>query len=247
MGLLLINRRRMRVASILVRTALLAAIVLYVQGADEETDCEKMVCKDTMFAHVNYKAQKKEDGTCFCAPYFTEGPCKDMKCKDGWLATEGNETAPEDKKCECINPCYGKQCTPPYLAVIDYTRQTEGNCKCVWPGDLHVPLNANQTEVAHDADECDKMVCDTKFGFLKYKPEKVNGECKCVAHYQSGPCKDQVCPDGYLVLETKDGKCGCSNPCEGMVCEPPSTPMIDYIRETEALCKCVEVNNHPDL
>merc|ERR1712054_68259 len=237
----------MRVASILVRTALLAAIVLFVQGAEEETDCEKMVCKDTMFGHVNYKAQKKEDGTCYCAPYFTEGPCKDMKCKDGWLATEGNETAPEDKKCECINPCYGKQCTPPYLAVIDYTRQTEGNCKCVWPGDLHVPLNANVTH-PEDADECDKMVCDTKFGFLKYKPEKINdGECKCVPHYDSGPCKDQVCPDGYLVLENKEGKCGCSNPCEGMVREPPSTPMIDYLRETEALCKCVEVGNHPDL
>ena len=69
-----------------------------------------------------------------------------MKCKDGWLATESNETdvrcwflalhlgvgTPCDvlpdrqvsqRKCECINPCYGKQCTPPYLAVIDYTRQ----------------------------------------------------------------------------------------------------------------------------
>merc|ERR1711881_586556 len=177
----------------MMRVALLAAIMLCAVRADEatslsesdETDCEKMVCKDTMFG--------------------------DMKCKDGWLATESNETDVSQRKCECINPCYGKQCTPPYLAVIDYTRQTDGNCKCVWPGDLHVPLNANATTESDD--ECGKMVCDTKFGFLKYKPEKVNEECKCVAHYTEGPCKDQVCPDGYLVLESKDGKCGCSNPC----------------------------------
>ena len=30
-------------------------------------------------------------------------------------------------------------------AVIDYTRQTEGSCKCVWPGDMHVPLPKNET------------------------------------------------------------------------------------------------------
>jgi len=228
------------------RSALAAALFCIVAGvALAEEDCDKMVCKDTLYGHVNYKAAKKPDGTCACVPYFLDGPCKDMKCKDGWLATVNNET----DKCECINPCYGKQCTPPYLAVIDYTRQTEGSCKCVWPGDMHVPLPKNETSGGTEVeagDECSKMVCDTKFGFLKYKPEKQNGECKCLPFYKDGPCKDQVCPDGYLVLE-KDGKCGCSNPCEGMVCEPPSSAMIDYIRETEQLCKCVEIGHHAEL
>ena len=43
-------------------------------------------CRATM------QAAKKPDGTCACVPYFLDGPCKDMKCKDGWLATVNNET-----------------------------------------------------------------------------------------------------------------------------------------------------------
>jgi hypothetical protein len=38
------------------------------------------------------QAAKKADGTCACVPFFLDGPCKDMKCKDGWLATVSNET-----------------------------------------------------------------------------------------------------------------------------------------------------------
>ena len=124
-----------------------------------------------------------------------------------------------------------------------------------------------------DGDECLERTCDTKWGIVNYKPEKVtrNGKetCECTHVYKQGsPCHGLTCPDYLLLVQNKTtNKCECINPCSNVMCEAPATPMIDYLRcaallecscrsdtvdrggvscccrESEGLCKCVVVTD----
>jgi hypothetical protein len=230
-----------------------ALLITMIAGALAAEDCSKLECKDTQYGYLNAKAQlDPETGKCACLPFFNkESPCYNMHCKAAFLAVE------ENGKCSCINPCGGGlHCDPPFVLEPDYTRSDpeKGYCKCVKPMEIHYPLPKYQAELGHGFEvkaeslrtymarphrpsECADYTCDTKFGVLKYWAEQVDGKCQCLPVYPDGPCKGHTCPDGYLVLEKGD-KCTCTNPCQGMLCDPPMSPVIDYIRETQTLCKC---------
>jgi len=227
-----------------------------VAHADE--DCSKLFCKDTDQGHVHFQPRKNpETGKCECGGYYTEGPCAGLKCPTaGFLTKElpANETHPAS--CVCVLPCLGRQCAPPALAITDYTRRIEGWCKCYTPKDkeLLAPLPKNDThwwlpKFHVDGDECLERTCDTKWGIVNYKPEKVtrNGKetCECTHVYKQGsPCHGLTCPDYLLLVQNKTtNKCECINPCSNVMCEAPAAPMIDYLRETEGLCKCVVVTD----
>jgi len=226
--------------------------------AHADKDCSNLFCKDTNDGHAHFLPKlNQETGKCECGSYFTEGPCAGMQCHHkGFLTKEvpANETHPES--CVCVNPCVNKFCDAPSVPVIDYTRRIDGWCKCITPLDkhLHHPLPKNATHPwlsQHhlDDDDCSKNTCDTKWGFIAFKPGYVmkdgKNQCLCTPFYKKGsPCFDLTCPDKLLIFENKtSNKCECINPCSrfDIHCPPPLTPMIDYLRETENNCKCVKL------
>merc|ERR1711998_435076 len=244
--------------SVMSRLMLVAVVAVYVAVVAGAEDCSKLECKDTQHGFLNAKAQlDAKTGKCACLPYYKEeSPCYQKHCKAAYLAIE------EGSECKCVNPCAGGlHCDPPFVLESDYTRSTKGNCRCVKPDEIHYPLPKVQMELGHawdkhntesgkpeyrtymarphKASECADYTCDTKYGVLKYWAEKGDdGKCACVPTFPTGPCKGHTCPDGYLVGEKSATECGCTNPCAGMFCDPPMSPVIDYIRETATLCKC---------
>jgi hypothetical protein len=96
-----------------------------------------------------------------------------------------------------------------------------------------------------DDDDCSKNTCDTKWGFIAFKPGYVmkdgKNQCLCTPFYKKGsPCFDLTCPDKLLIFENKTtNKCECINPCSNVMCEAPAAPMIDYLRCAALLeCSC---------
>jgi len=234
-----------RATSILVIAALFLASVF-----GKQEDCSKLVCEDTQYGFLGSTPKPDGKGACMCAPYFSKkSPCFNKHCPRKHLAVEKNGD------CKCINPCAGLKCTPPNVLEPDYTRATSEHCKCVvgpTKSDYPLPTNALAADAGADdhfpvhmarqhlKGECDNHACDTQKGYLKYWAEKDDkGKCTCNPVYGPGsPCHTKTCQDGFLILE-KGNKCECADPCSDKVCDPPYSPMIDYMRETSSLCKCV--------
>jgi len=226
---------------------LLALCAVALAARSSAADCSKLVCEDTNWGYLKHQSEDDGKGGCHCVPFFKKGSsCFNQQCPRQHLAVvEGNE-------CKCINPCAGLSCKLPQVLVPDYTRRSKDYCHCQTPTDgAHYPLpttsHTGTTYITHMArdhlpTECEGT-CDTKLGFLKYWPEKVDGECNCVPHFpKSSPCNGRTCGDSSFLLAIERGdECMCTDPCQGKVCDPPFSPVIDYMRETATLCKCAKI------